>query len=394
MALDSPVTGRSKTLKALALAGACSAGVGIFFPFDPWIGLGLAAVFFGAAAALACQRTLVRRVFVAATATTLAGLSIETFFAVRAKLVPAEGYVGNYSSQAYWNDHDPVLGYAPRAGATGTSTKIIGGREVYRATYSIDSNALRRTSLTDDTNPAANCLFFFGDSFTFGEGLNDEDTLPWIVQEQAGTRWKTLNFGFHGYGPHQMLASIESGRVQQAAGACPGRLLVVTQYSEQHVGRALGRDSWDLHGPWYVVNDHGVAVHAGRLDERPGADSDVLSGRFRPEVLKWLDWQRLFWVSDSDRRFFVALLATARDRLAAVYPRAEWHLILLDVNPNALVTGELERRGIQVHPIRSILPVWRTEHPDYSISGDGHPNRRYNQVLAGWIESHLLDSRQ
>ena len=392
MALSTSRTGRSKALLGLVLAGSCSAGVGIFFPFDPWIGLGLAALIFGAASALACQGRLCRRLIVALTATILACLGVELLFDIRATVAPAESYVGNYPSQDYWNDHDPVLGYAPRAGATGTSTKIIGGKQVYQATYSIDSNALRLATRIDNTSAATNCLFFFGDSFTFGEGLNDRDTLPWIVQEQAGERWKILNFGFHGYGPHQMLAAIESGRVRRAAGSCPGRRIVVTQYSEHHVGRALGRDSWDPHGPWYVLNGDGVAIRAGRLDQRPGAGSLVLSGRYRPEILKWLDWERLFAVSDSDRRFFVGLLATARARLSEVYPSGEWHLILLDVNPSALVTEALERQGIHVHPIRSILPVWRTAHPDYTISADGHPNRRYNEALADWVQSRLLAS--
>jgi len=348
---------------------------------------------FGAASALAARRRVVRRLFVSVTAAILACVGVETFFDAGAALAPVERYVGNYSSQDYWNDNDPDLGYAPRARAAGSSTKIIGGREVYRVTYSIDSNALRRASRSDDTGVAVDCLFFFGDSFVFGEGLNDDDTLPWITQEQAGARWRVLNFGFHGYGPHQMLAAIESGRVRRVAGTCPGRQIVVLQYSEQHVGRALGRDSWDLHGPWYVLDDRGSAVHAGRFDERPGTGSAVLKGRYRPEVLKWLDWRRLFLVSDSDRRFFVALLAAARERLSAAYPRSEWHIILLDVDPSARVTEELEHQGIHVHPIRSILPVWRTGHPDYTISGEGHPNRRYNAELAGWLRTHVLDAR-
>jgi hypothetical protein len=394
MVLSRSLSERSKLFLIFALAGACSAGCGVLLPYDPWIGFGVAAVLIGTAAVMVCQWPLLKRLFLAATATVLAGLAIETCLAVRSVFTSTERYAGNYSSTDYWNDRDPVLGYGPRAGATGTSTKIIGGREVYRATYSIDSNAIRRTSRLDDGDPSASCLFFFGDSFTFGEGLNDEDTLPWISQERAGATWRVFNFGFHGYGPHQMLAAIESGRVRKAAGVCPGRVVVVAQFSEQHVGRALGRDSWDLHGPWYVLDNHGAAVRAGRLDERPGANSLVLRGRFRPEVLKWLDWQRLFWVSDSDRQMFVALLATARERLAASYPGAEWHLILLDLDPSALVTAGLEHNGIHVHPIRSILPAWRTGQPDYTIPGEGHPNRRYNETLAGWVQSHLVGSRQ
>jgi hypothetical protein len=163
------------------------------------------------------------------------------------------------------------------------------------------------------------------------------------------------------------------------------------QFGEHHVGRALGRASWDLDGPWYVLDDRGNTVRAGRLDERPDADAQIFRGRYRPEILKWLDWERLFWVTDADRRLFVALLSASRDRLSMVYPAIEWHLILLDTDPNRVVTAELERRSIRVHPIRSILPVWRVGHPDYTIAGDGHPSRRYNEVLGRWVQG-LLES--
>jgi hypothetical protein len=167
------------------------------------------------------------------------------------------------------------------------------------------------------------------------------------------------------------------------------------QYSEQHAGRALGRASWDLDGPRYVVGNDGRAVRHGRLNDSPtGVGVHLFTGRYRPEILKWLDWKRLFWVSESDRQFFVALLGTARERLSDVYRSAEWHLVLLDTEPHPDVLNGLLHRGVAVHPIGSILPTWRPGHPDYSIAGDGHPNRRYNEELARWFSERILGLRR
>jgi hypothetical protein len=366
-----------------------AAAAGLFLSVNPWPGIGLASVLVGAALTLASPPKW-RGPAMVGTATMLTLLAVEAFLAVRLASAPFETYQGNYSSQEYWDADDPELGYRPRAGAVGTSARLVGDREIYRVTYSIGPDSLRRSSLASSSVPVFNCVFFFGDSFMFGEGLNDQDTLPWIVQERAGETWKTLNFGFHGYGPHQMLAAIEAGRVRRAAGDCPGERVVVMQYSEEHVGRALGRASWDVDGPWYVLGDGGRAVRAGRLDERPDANREILKGRYRPEILKWFDWMRLFWVTDADRRFFVALIGTARERLLHAYPGLRTHLILLDADPDPFVTEALDRQGVLVHPIRSILPNWQPTHPDYTISGDGHPNRQYNEIVGQWVYSRLL----
>jgi hypothetical protein len=380
---------RRSVILALCVTAAGAAAAGVGLPVDPWLGFGAAAVLAGAAAVVASVAGPVRNLVVAFTATVLGLLAVESIFAIHAALEPSERYSGNYATADYWNADDPVLGYGPRAGAIGTSTKILDGREVYRAIYTIDDDALRRTAPAGWTPHGGNCLLFFGDSFTFGEGLDDDASLPWLARDGAGPAWRSYNFGFHGYGPHQMLAAIEAGRVAKTAGACTDRVVVVLQFSEQHAGRALGRASWDTDGPWYVLDADGRVRLSGRFDERPKREP-ILSGRYRPEFLKWLDWRRLFWVTDIDRRFFVGLLTTAHDRLAATFPAAEWHLILLDERPNPLVTTPLERHGISVHPIQSIVPGWRPDHPDYSIPGDGHPNRRYNSALAAWLAAGIV----
>ena len=45
-------------------------------------------------------------------------------------------------------------------------------------------------------------MIIFGDSFTFGEGLNCVQMMPYRVGEIGGGRFEVYNFGFQGYGPH------------------------------------------------------------------------------------------------------------------------------------------------------------------------------------------------
>ena len=91
------------------------------------------------------------------------------------------------------------------------------GASIYKAEYTIDSNLLRET-LSAETGPT---IAFFGDSFTFGEGVNDAETLPQAFADLLGRRERVLNLGFSGYGPHQFLAELQTGRFDGVIGAQP-----------------------------------------------------------------------------------------------------------------------------------------------------------------------------
>jgi hypothetical protein len=94
---------------------------------------------------------------------------------------------------------------------------VLGNRG--RATQvSINSDGSRTTRSSDrsssDINPK---IFFIGDSYVFGEGLDDDETLPWRIQERL-PHWNVINQGVGGYGTcqaflrlQQLQASLTSG---------------------------------------------------------------------------------------------------------------------------------------------------------------------------------------
>ena len=111
----------------------------------------------------------------------------------------------------------PVIGWGPehpgRFHAEKRDPKT--GAVIYLADYTIDANLVRQT-ISSEKGPA---LVFFGDSFTFGEGLNDADTLPQVFADLLGRKQRVLNLGFSGYGPQQFLAELQTGRFDGAIGA-------------------------------------------------------------------------------------------------------------------------------------------------------------------------------
>ena len=108
-----------------------------------------------------------------------------------------------------------VLGFGPIPGSSSRSTYETGGKVIYDVTYSVDKNGMR----VGPNRNASDCILFFGGSFAYGEGVEGNETSAWIVGDTL--EMGSLNFGYHGYGPHQMLMNIQSGRVQEVTHCQP-----------------------------------------------------------------------------------------------------------------------------------------------------------------------------
>ena len=61
---------------------------------------------------------------------------------------------------------------------------------------------------------------FFGGSFMFGHGVENDQTLPYYFVRNSRGTFEGFNFAGEGWGPHQMLSEIETGFVRRVA-VCP-----------------------------------------------------------------------------------------------------------------------------------------------------------------------------
>ncbi len=105
--------------------------------------------------------------------------------------------------------HD-FLGSVPQKNRTSVSTRYHNSEVIHKSTYTIDSNGLR-ISPPYQSADTIECILFFGGSFTFGEGVGDTETMPYQTGMKLDGAYRIYNFSFYGYGPHQMLSSIEHG---------------------------------------------------------------------------------------------------------------------------------------------------------------------------------------
>lgn len=266
---------------------------------------------------------------------------------------------------------DDLLGYAPGRNHVTTMRRFGDDELVYEVVYSIDENGLR---IAPPHRPEAadRCVLFFGGSFTFGEGLRNEETLPYRLGIETDGAYRVYNFGFHGYGPHQMLAALELGVVDRAIECAPR--FVVYQGSAFHIDRAAGLSPWEKGGPRFEITDDGLVEYRGRWDPsrfeypawlRAAFDASYVLGKIptahRP-------------TNEDDYARYLGILETSRRFVASRYPGAEFIVVFWDA-PDDSIAADLVTRGFRVIRVSEILTD-RGEFPDkYRLHRlDGHPN--------------------
>jgi predicted small secreted protein len=149
---------------------------------------------------------------------------------------------------------DSSLGYKPRPSTNVNSIRLtLQNDTIYNVKYTTNSYSKRYTPTID--GPVSKYALFFGGSFTFGEGVNDTETLPYFFQKSANN-YKSYNFGYSGYGTQQMLANLTENNIKPQIEESEG--LAVYVFISDHIRRNIGAmsfySSWGYNHPYYYDN--------------------------------------------------------------------------------------------------------------------------------------------
>jgi hypothetical protein len=290
-------------------------------------------------------------------------------------------FEGSWSYKYYYVD-DRDLGYAPQGGIVAESRKYFGDHLDYDVTYSIDANGHRLTAASSD--PGAENVLFMGDSFTFGMGLNDDQTLPQLFSKFTDGRYKVINFGVPNYGLHQVVRSLETGRADSLL--AKGKVYIVYTAIADHARRAAAAHAWGAQGPVYELGDDGMAIYRGNLHSA-----------FARTIVKTL-YRSLFFshfvlprVSENAVQnpvpLYIGLVKRAR-QLAEEKYHAAFIMIFWDDNeplePRA--KAALDEANIAYIPITAIIPDVLAKSSIYRITPmDGHPTEAANRLIAAYL---------
>jgi hypothetical protein len=274
---------------------------------------------------------------------------------------------------------DSDLGYRLQPDQRIEAREIAGEKVVFDVTYTVDANGYRIIPVMPVTAPCR--VVFFGDSFTFGWGLPDDQTMPAQFIMASEGRYRGYNLSTSGYGPHQMLRLLQTGRFDRLIGEGAVHL-VVYQGLYAHVARVAGRTSWDLRGPRYVLANGGEGVtYVGPFH---GDASAVLLQLLldHSEIFTFL--HRFALAVDLPRAedvpLYVAILKQTKREVERRYGPGAFVVLFWQVQDEVKEFGldllnEFAKAGLDVLPVSRILSDLDTNREAYAFPPtDWHPN--------------------
>jgi hypothetical protein len=297
-----------------------------------------------------------------------------------------EGTVANF-----WYQHVDDMGYLPLPDRRETARKFVGDQQIYDVSYTIGPDSFR---IAQRPAGARACVLNFGDSNTFGEGVNDRDSYVWQITDVSGGTIAAHNFGVSGYGPHHILGGLESGRVGRSIACTPTHATIL--FIPEHIGRAAGRAPWDDRGPRYILQD-GKAVREGNFNT-PG-----LPKRPLPDLDEGiLGWRRLLGIdalgSVEDAELSAAILIEAARRLQSQYPGIRVHVLFWKIFSSRRmdeVEVRLKAAGLVLHRPDDMMPGYVDNWQKWVLSPlDRHPNPEAHRRIASYIAHEIVGQKR
>lgn len=340
------------------------------------------------------NKTILKQILYNLAAIFVALALYESFLWIKERPARDKSYnIGSYSGKGYFKGSD-VLGYRPADSGVFTSRKYSsGGVLIYDVSYTL-KNGIRFTPNSNENSQEA--AVFFGCSVTFGEGVNDTATLPFYFNEAAGHYYKILNYGFHGYGPHHMLAIAEGRLHDDLVNANVTKAIAFYSFIPDHIRRCAGYSKWDSNGPRYEIKD-GILTRQGNFIKNRNL---ILNSEYLTKT-----WESSYTFKDN---FSVeSKKATHDDVVRTLEIIRKTNMILQNegIRFNIIVWNhrkEIERVDKEelnylYYSMKQLnIPVYfvsDTVDPDryeskkelYSIKNDGHPSPFFHKTVADYV---------
>jgi len=288
---------------------------------------------------------------------------------------------------------DPELGWIIEPGNTRYRFRAASQSGSVDVGYSIEQGR-RATSPRPVAGPL---LIAAGCSFTFGFGVDDQDTWPWLLQERL-SGYRVVNVGTNGYGTDQALLAAERAASNPAD---PARVIVLAfadfQIERNRSTQAIVYYPWPLGKPMFRTRGEGVESsglvrfwYPGSLLDRSVFVMSVTnklanlvnrvpdhSGARELTARLIVEFARRFEARGT--RLVIVILPNKNDQSR------------LAKEDNTFIVERLRAAGLPtLIPEFPRLPDGQLDRQRFLIPSDRtHPNRDYNTILAEQLARFL-----
>ncbi len=281
----------------------------------------------------------------------------------------------------------PILGWGPEHPGVFHQLKLAAKTRsvIFDVNYTIDAHRNRQV-ISAQSGPA---VAFFGDSFTFGTGLPDSQTLPQIFADLYDRKLGVMNFGFPGYGPQQFLRALETDMFDSLLRRRVR--LFVYETAAFHAERASCAAGFMLRAPRYEMVD-GQPIYRGACYQHWTVPVELFANT---SLYHDFIEPALGGPTRGDVDLYVAILARAAELGREKYGAPTLILYIRGAEPYLRRCGytdqdiiqHMRAAGVDVLDV-SLDPAAFPGKP-LAIPGDGHPSAVANAARAAMAKAYI-----
>jgi len=286
---------------------------------------------------------------------------------------------------------DPKLGWRLRPGISVASRKV----DSYDVTITSNADGIRSQKDYPHVRPENRFrIGFFGDSLTFGEGVNDNETYSAMI-ENSLVGVDALNFAVHGYGTDQMyLRYVEDGTKFELD-------VVVLAFASFHMFRNNTSFGFFAKPKFELDSDNDLVLTGVPVPDpvflienplqRQGSilDNSVIAA--------WI-WQRVMNIND--RRVLSTdsdqwkLTAKVIEEFAGLSAHHDAKFLIVDLSSrDPMISSELEALASEIAAdhlsVKSRFDAAAERGETFRLQNDGHWNEYGHSIVANMIADHV-----
>jgi hypothetical protein len=298
---------------------------------------------------------------------------------------PKRENVGTYT-QGYFQQ-DNLLGYKPKASTEISSIVLKDKKTIYDVIYTIDMYHRRYSPVTHQEKRKQFALFF-GCSYTFGEGVENNETFPYYFSEFS-LEYMPYNYSFHGYGPQEMLAKLQDDSIKTELKESQG-IAIYLYLPNAHEQRAIGSmkvfNAWGKNMPFYTINSHHNLIRNGSfLSGRP-VISYVYHLLGQSYFIKYFDIQFPTQITDTHYRLTAKIIEEARNEFNKKFVNGHFYVVIYPNKTSNNIIPYFQKARI---PYFDYSHLFDSSLEQYHIMGDGHPSPEAYRILAKKLSEDL-----
>lgn len=285
---------------------------------------------------------------------------------------------------------DSLLGYRPDNNIFSSGKKIIADTLIYEMAYNLDSSGHRFTPDSLTTNEKFG--IFLGCSFTFGDGLNDNETIPFFFSKNTKT-FKGYNFGYSGYGPNHALVKLQHDSLNKIVTQIDGIGFYV--YIHDHIFRTIGSMSnFTINygkAPCFEL-EKGNLVHKGLFIDAHPKQSWAYKKMRENGFCRYFGIGYPFWLRDKDFELTGKVLEEISKEFQEKFNTDKFYVIIYpsmsqkDYEADENIISYLKIKKIKYLDYRKLFNL---SPKGYFIPHDNHPTALANDILTKQIIKDL-----